>query len=273
MISCCDCGWDLNSGQVIAGEIGSGALGYTTIGEQVGLAQRMESIAPEDGVMLSAATARLVEQSAVLGPPESVMVKGQDAAVEVRQLLAVTADRSPQRVRWEAPLVGRSDELDTVAALLGPPGSDRVITVRLVGPAGIGKTRLVEEVSRLAAARAIPVYPTYCESHTSSVPFSAAARLLRAMFAVSDAQPDAARAQVRLEMTDVKPEDLLLLDDLLGIGDPLVALPDVTPEARQRRAGRAVAERHPGAPPFGSVCDRGCALDRRGERINVRRAR
>src|SRR3954462_1049537 len=35
----------LNSGQVIAGEIGSGALGYTAIGEQVGMAQRMESIA------------------------------------------------------------------------------------------------------------------------------------------------------------------------------------------------------------------------------------
>src|ERR1700756_2350170 len=35
----------LNSGQVIAGEIGSGALGYTAIGEQVGMAQRMESVA------------------------------------------------------------------------------------------------------------------------------------------------------------------------------------------------------------------------------------
>ena len=36
----------LNSGQVIAGEIGSGALGYTAIGEHVGMAQRMESVAP-----------------------------------------------------------------------------------------------------------------------------------------------------------------------------------------------------------------------------------
>ena len=32
----------LNSGQVIAGEIGSGPFGYTTVGEQVGMAQRME---------------------------------------------------------------------------------------------------------------------------------------------------------------------------------------------------------------------------------------
>jgi class 3 adenylate cyclase len=34
----------LNSGQVIAGEVGSKSLGYTTIGEQVGIAQRMESV-------------------------------------------------------------------------------------------------------------------------------------------------------------------------------------------------------------------------------------
>jgi len=56
----------LNSGQVIAGEIGSGALGYTAVGEQVGLAQRMESVAAPGGVMLSESTARLVEHAAVL---------------------------------------------------------------------------------------------------------------------------------------------------------------------------------------------------------------
>src|SRR3984957_13324285 len=44
----------LNSGEVIAGEIGSGSFGYTTIGEQVGMAQRMEAVAPPGGVMLSA---------------------------------------------------------------------------------------------------------------------------------------------------------------------------------------------------------------------------
>jgi class 3 adenylate cyclase len=39
----------LNSGQVIAGEIGSGHFGYTAVGEQVGMAQRMESAAPPCG--------------------------------------------------------------------------------------------------------------------------------------------------------------------------------------------------------------------------------
>ena len=57
----------LNSGQVIAGEIGSGSFGYTAVGEQVGMAQRMESVAPPGGVMLSASTARLVDGVAALG--------------------------------------------------------------------------------------------------------------------------------------------------------------------------------------------------------------
>jgi class 3 adenylate cyclase len=79
----------LNSGQVIAGEIGSGPFGYTAIGEQVGMAQRMESVAPPGGVMLSAATARLVESAATIGEPELVQIKGADAPVPARRLLGM----------------------------------------------------------------------------------------------------------------------------------------------------------------------------------------
>ena len=61
----------LNSGQVIAGEIGSRPFGYTAVGEQVGMAQRMESVAPPGGVMLSASTARLVDGAANLGVENS----------------------------------------------------------------------------------------------------------------------------------------------------------------------------------------------------------
>ena len=68
----------LNSGQVIAGEIGSASFGYTAIGEQVGMAQRMESAAPPGGVMLSASTARLVDGAAALDEPEMVRIKGAE---------------------------------------------------------------------------------------------------------------------------------------------------------------------------------------------------
>ena len=56
-------------------------FGYTAIGEQVGMAQRMESVAPPGGVMLSASTARLVDGAAALGEPEMVHIKGADEPV------------------------------------------------------------------------------------------------------------------------------------------------------------------------------------------------
>ena len=79
----------LNSGQVIAGEFGSAAIGYTAVGEQVGMAQRMESAAPPGGVMLSDSTAQLVGRAAILGEPEMVAIKGADAPVPARRLLGV----------------------------------------------------------------------------------------------------------------------------------------------------------------------------------------
>ena len=70
----------LNSGEVITGEIGSGPMSYTAIGEQVGMAQRMESVAPPGGVMVSDSTARLVDTAAMLGDTEQVHIKGADGA-------------------------------------------------------------------------------------------------------------------------------------------------------------------------------------------------
>ena len=79
----------LNSGRVIAGEIGSGSLGYAATGETVGLAQRMESVAPPGAVMLSESTARLVEHIAVLAEPEWVHIKGNDEPVRARRLTGI----------------------------------------------------------------------------------------------------------------------------------------------------------------------------------------
>ena len=45
------------------------------------MAQRMESVAPPGGVMLSVSTARLVQDVAVLGEPELVRIKGSDVLV------------------------------------------------------------------------------------------------------------------------------------------------------------------------------------------------
>ena len=107
----------LNSGRVIAGEIGSGSLGYAATGEQVGLAQRMESVAPPGAVMLSESTARLVEQIAVLTEPEWVHIKGADEPVRARRLVAIEP-RHGLLGRTESSLVGRHSEMAAIGDMV-----------------------------------------------------------------------------------------------------------------------------------------------------------
>jgi adenylate cyclase len=224
----------LNSGEVVAGEIGSGALGYAAIGEQVGMAQRMESVAPPGGVMLSESTARLVEHTVMLGEPELVRIKGADEPVRARRLVAI-GPRDGLVGRTEASLVGRRWEMAALDAIVDRTigGHGGVVTV--VGPPGIGKSRMAREIAAAAAGRGVEVFWTFCESHASDIPFQVVTRLLRASTGVADLDGEAARARVREQVPDADAEDLLLLDDLLGIANPDVPLPQVDPDARRRR--------------------------------------
>jgi class 3 adenylate cyclase len=224
----------LNSGQVIAGEIGSGPFGYTAVGEQVGMAQRMESVAPPGGVLLSAATARLVHGAAELGEPELVRLKGADKPVSAQRLLGMGGQQGAAG-HVESDLVGRRWEMFAVEELLERAVDGHGAVVGFVGSPGIGKSRLVREVAAMGAAREVDVFTAFCESLTSQVPFHAVARLLRAAIGVESLDPPAARAQIRARAPDAEAEDLLLVDDLLGIADPDVELPKIDPDARRRR--------------------------------------
>ena len=223
----------LNSGQVIAGEIGSGPFGYTAVGEQVGMAQRMESVAPPGGVMLSVSTARLVDDAAALGEPELVQIKGADEPVPARRLLSM--GERPAVGRAESNLVGRRWELSAVESLLDRAVDGHGAVVEVVGPPGIGKSRLVREVAAMAAGREVEVFTGYCESHATDIAFHVVAQLLRAAIGARGLDAPAARERVRSRVPDADPEDVLLFDDLLGIADPEVALPKIDPDARRRR--------------------------------------
>src|SRR6476469_8971142 len=226
----------LNSGRVIAGEIGSGALGYAATGETVGFAQRMESAAPPGGVMLSESTARLVEHTVVLAEPEWVHVKGTDDPVRVRRLVAISP-RDGLVGRAEASLVGRRWEMAALDAIVDRAIGGRGGVVNVVGTPGIGKSRVVREAATLATSRGVEVFWAFCESHAREVPFHAVTRLLRAGSGVADVDTgEAARARLRTAVpADADPEDLQLLDDLLGIADPEVPLPAIAPDARRLR--------------------------------------
>lgn len=222
----------LNSGQVIAGEIGSNTASYTAIGEQVGMAQRMESIAAPGGVTLSDSTARLVGDAAVLGEPELVHIKG-GSTVTARRLLTI-GEHQPAR-RTESKLVGRNWELTTVDGILGEATAGSGCIVNIVGPPGIGKSRLVRETAALASGRGVPVFSTYCESHASDIPFHVVARMLRAAMGIDQRDADTARTHICERFPEADREDLVLLNDLLGIRDPATPLPDIAADARRRR--------------------------------------
>ncbi|HYB39707.1 MAG TPA: adenylate/guanylate cyclase domain-containing protein [Mycobacterium sp.] len=224
----------LNSGQVIAGEIGSGLFGYTAIGEQVGMAQRMESVAPPGEVMLSESTARLVQHATLLADAEEVLFKGSDVPVLARRLLGL-ADEPQRSGSMQGALVGRELEVTTITGLLDRSMSGRGCVVCVAGPPGIGKTRLADEAVAMARRRGVEVFSVFCESHASDVPFLVAAGVLREATRITELDDEAARAQVRAWVPDAADEDVLLLYDLMGIRDPDTPPPTIHPDARRRR--------------------------------------
>jgi hypothetical protein len=223
----------LNSGQVIAGEIGAGTLGYTAIGEQVGMAQRMESVAPPGGVMLSESTARLVENAAVLGDAEMVCITGSDKAVPTpprgRVGLAGSSPSLGDESRWAPVGIGHVD--GCTGARDRRSGvcrwCHRTCRNRQEPPRWrVGDDRRKPRCRRIFGVLRIP--------HQRG-PIS------RRDDAVSGGDSDrgsgwrAARAKVRTKLPEADAQDLLLFDDLLGIADPTVPPPLVDPDGRRRR--------------------------------------
>ncbi|MGC1738780.1 AAA family ATPase, partial [Mycobacterium sp.] len=165
-------------------------------------------------------------------------LSGMPALLSLLDLDDIADEDDPIAVRPPLPqpdLIGRQWEMSVVAALLKRAIGGHGAVVGVVGSAGIGKSRLVREVSAMADAHDVDVFSAFCESHTSQIPFHTVTRLLRAVTGVESLDPPAARAQIRAQAPDAAPEDLLLYDDLLGIADPDVELPKIDPDARRRR--------------------------------------
>ena len=151
----------LNSGQVIVGEIGSNTASYTAIGEHVGMAQHMESVAPPGGVMLSEPTARLVEYTVVLGEPEVVHIKGARTRRCAQGGCWASASTSPAAATsrpWSGAMGNSVSLARSSNEVIGGTGC----VVNMMGPAGIGKSRLVRETAAMAASRGIPIFTAYC---------------------------------------------------------------------------------------------------------------
>ena len=224
----------LNSGEVIAGSIGSGPGRYTAVGHSVGMAQRMEAAAPAGGVLCSLSTARLVENVARLGPVEEVAVKGTDVAVCARRLLALESGRTVVG-RNEGAMVGRDADLARLHSIFD---TGRSHLVGVVGAPGLGKSRLICEFSAMVAHRGAQVVLARCESHTTTVAFRALGRLLRAMFSVDGLPDHEARAHVVAQSGGglaAMSADAQILFEGMGIADPAAPPLQVSVDGRRRR--------------------------------------
>ncbi len=106
-------------------------------------------------------------------------IKGADDPVPARRLLA-SSERQHTRRQESTSLFGRTWEMNTISGILDEAIGGAGCVVCMLGPPGIGKSRIIRESAALAVGRGVEVFTTYCESHTSDIPFHALARLLRA---------------------------------------------------------------------------------------------
>jgi len=79
----------------------------------------------------------------------------------------------------DGPLVGRADELGRMRELLAEAESGQSVVILVSGDAGVGKTRLVTEFSRVAARRGFTVLSGRCAELADTVPYLPLADALR----------------------------------------------------------------------------------------------
>ncbi len=119
-------------------------------GDVVNTAARLQSAAPVDGILVDEATARAAEDAIVLEPADAVTVKGKAAPLAVWRALEARSHLPTQARSGDLPLVGRDAELGLLTAALARSRREpSAQLVTLIGAPGIGKTRVVEELSEL----------------------------------------------------------------------------------------------------------------------------
>jgi class 3 adenylate cyclase/tetratricopeptide (TPR) repeat protein len=136
----------VNTGEVVAGDPSTGQRLVT--GDAVNVAARLEQAAGEREVLLGDLTYRLVRDYVDVEPVEPLELKGKAEPVPAYRLVGVREDTERPR-RVDAPMVGRGLELAQLRAALDEASAEqrsRLVTV--VGDAGVGKSRLVDELVR-----------------------------------------------------------------------------------------------------------------------------
>ena len=132
----------VNTGEVVAGK------GETLVtGDAVNVAARLEQAAQPGQVLIGTATERLVRTGVLAEPVEPLALKGKAESVPAYLLRAVLPEIPAFSRPTDAPFVGRNEELEALRRALARAVAERSPQLAtIVGPPGIGKSRLAREL-------------------------------------------------------------------------------------------------------------------------------
>jgi class 3 adenylate cyclase/tetratricopeptide (TPR) repeat protein len=134
----------VNTGEVVVGDAVHGQ--EIVVGDAVNIAARLEQAAGPGEVLIGEQTWRLVRDAATVVPVAPLAMKGKVDPVRALRLVGVQPDTLGHARHLEAPMVGRRVELGLLDTALGTAVAERACHLALVvGPAGVGKSRLVQE--------------------------------------------------------------------------------------------------------------------------------
>jgi class 3 adenylate cyclase len=159
----------INTGEVVAGDTGEGQ--FYASGDAVNVAARLEQAASPCEILLGEQTFRLVRDAVSVEALEPLTLKGKSGPIPAYRLLEVFEGAPALARRFDTPFVGRENELARLLSSFERAVSERTpVLVTVLGPAGIGKTRLATELTMRIGDRAT-VLRGRCLSYGEGVTF------------------------------------------------------------------------------------------------------
>ena len=141
----------INTGEVVVG--GEGETLVT--GDAVNVAARLEQAASSGEILIGAETRALVRDAVTAEPLEPLELKGKSRPVEAHRILGVVEDAAAIERNLAAPLVGRERERQRLWRAFEDAVADSTCQLfTLLGPAGVGKSRLVADFLERVGAQA-----------------------------------------------------------------------------------------------------------------------
>ncbi|MHB8643188.1 MAG: AAA family ATPase [Gaiellaceae bacterium] len=177
----------VNTGEAIVDLDARPEQGETmVVGDVVNTASRLQSAAPVNGVLVGSETQAATRSAIAYAPVAPVFAKGKAAPVPAWVALEAASDAG-QRALSDAPLVGRDRDLDVLARIWDQVRAERrPHLVNIIGPAGIGKSRLAEEFARRVLSEGGFALRGRCVPYGDSSAYGAFAQHIKQVAAIFD---------------------------------------------------------------------------------------